>query len=186
MTIINMVGGGGSAESPEIISDKINLYIEGKYEDFDSTTAYTTYVNYQTTGYDLYKLSTENSLSVCATSTDYVSYGYNNKGLYKIKGTMTTITKDTLGEYIKSTCPEGKTFNAVIYGRITFGGVYGLVGANNYSSAKNHYTITATGNSNTISYSGLPTGFVYGSKSRDGGYDYKPMFTPLSVLITYT
>lgn len=187
MTIINMTGGGGSAESPEIISDKVNLSITGKYENFDTNSNYTTYVKYQTSGNSIYKMSTENSLSVCTISTDYVNYGYDNKGLYKMQGTMNTITKDTLGDYIKSTCPEGKTFNATIYGRITFGGVYGLVGSNNYSFVKNHYTITATGNSNTISYSGFPSGSVYGIKSRsDYSHDYDPVFTPLSVLITYT
>lgn len=187
MTIINMVGGGGSAESPEVISDKVNLYIEGKYENHDSTSTYTMYVTYQTSGNNIYKMSTENSLSLCTTSTNYASSGYDNNGLYKIRGTMNTITKDTLGEYIKSTCPEGKTFNAVIYGRIAFGGVYGLVGSSGYDPVKNHYIINATGNSNTISYSGLPTGSVYGTKGKSGySYDYNPMFTPLSVMITYT
>lgn len=151
MTIVNMVGGGGD----ELIVETIQgaYYIQGTAGSKSSTSGSKciTYVN--PTGNVHVAYNDEHLLM----GFEYIqSTGVSSLLNFIVYSSYNTITEDTLGDFIKSKCPEGKTISGTIYG------MSGMLEQNGqYTGACENAALTVSGDRSTITYTGLPSGKNY-------------------------
>ena len=180
MTIVNMVGGGGEEEiKTETLTG--SYIIQGKKVSGSSgsSTSNGVIVDYAGNAVAVYS---EKFLNI---GFDYVKSGAVSQTNYYGTGFFATIANASLGNYIKSKCPSGKTLTGTIYGLIGCTSSYGGASANivQRSGTTNYATLTITGDSSAVTYSGLPANF---SASYYGSSDGYPTFVPIRATITFS
>lgn len=179
MTIVNMVGGGGEEEiKTETLSG--SYIIQGaKVSGSSASNSYDgIIVDYAGHAVAVYS---EKFLNI---GFDYIQRGARTNANYYGTGYFKNIINDSLGNYIKSKCPSGKTLTGTIYGLIGCTSGYGS-GAANIAQRNNtttYVTLNVTGDSTTISYSGFPSYFDAGYYGSSEGY---PTFVPIRATINF-